>query len=298
MKPILPSAVRSVVRIKDESGSVCGTGFGYIRPDNYNKKNPGTHPITDGENWRLWYVTCAHVIDAIEVKNGTSSYVSIEMNEESTEAGLKTLQYSVEQCWTRHREWKRRCHRWGPIDQRDYTFKDAAVDVAVVSASTHYIHFDQLDWWAFGPKCHITKSLMQLNGLNEGDDVFIIGFPVGFYKGFKNWPVVRQGVVAQIQPYLQGKAETFLIDGSVFSGNSGGPVVTKRRPFLTDEYSKKNNLIGLTSGYRRTSKKENADLGIVVPLDTINDTIEMALSDPPSAYTLNRPYTYKARKTE
>ena len=114
--------------------------------------------------------------------------------------------------------------------------------------------------------------------------MFVVGFPVGFYKDVKNWPVVRQGVLAQIQPYLRGAARTFLIDGSVFGGNSGGPVITKPQPMSikgTQQFTK-NALIGMVSGCRLNPVSgENADLGIVIPLDTINDTIEMALSDSP-----------------
>ena len=109
------------------------------------------------------------------------------------------------------------------------------------------------------------------------DELLVLGFPVGFYEGVKNWPTVRHGLVAQIQPYLTGTARTFLIDGSVFGGNSGGPVVTD-----TTTQRPTNSLIGMVSGCRLDpSNGQNADLGVVVPLDTINETIEMAFSDSP-----------------
>ena len=136
---------------------------------------------------------------------------------------------------------------------------------------------------------HMTRTLMTADNLvdqplNEGDDLFIIGFPTGFYGDLKNWPTVRHGVLAQIQPYLRGKARTFLVDGSVFGGNSGGPVVTKLQATSirgTQQFNR-NALIGMVSGCQLDPDSgENADLGIVVPLDTINDTIEMALSDSP-----------------
>ena len=116
--------------------------------------------------------------------------------------------------------------------------------------------------------------------LNEGDAVFILGFPVGFYADVKNWPVVRQGVLAQIQPYLEGSARTFLIDGSVFGGNSGGPVVTVPQALAitgTQQF-KSTALLGMVSGCQlNAAVGENADLGIVVPLDTINEAVESAL---------------------
>ena len=38
---------------------------------------------------------------------------------------------------------------------------------------------------------------------------------------------MRHGIVARIQDWLRGDERTFLIDASVFPGNSGGPVVLK-----------------------------------------------------------------------
>ena len=116
--------------------------------------------------------------------------------------------------------------------------------------------------------------------VSEGDAVFVLGFPVGYYADVRNWPVVRQGVVAQIEPYLRGSARTFLIDGSVFGGNSGGPVVTIPQPLATTgtRQFKKTALIGMVSGCRlEPALGENADLGIVVPLDTIDEVINTAI---------------------
>lgn len=288
MATINPNLVRSAIRIRNGSGTNWGTGFGFARPDAYDNINPGVHNADDAEAWRLWFVTCAHVVDEIE-NNSTEipARVYLEMNEEDEKGGLTTFGYPVNQYWTRHQTWIERCARLGPIDSRTYTLDDAAVDVAVTTAPTHYAGFSKLDWWGFPPRVHMNKAELILGEpferpLSEGDDVFVVGFPVGFYADVKNWPVVRQGVLAQIQPYLNGKAETFLIDGSVFGGNSGGPVITKPQAMSikgTRQFTK-NALIGMVSGYQTNPMRgENADLGIVIPLDTINGTIEMALSD-------------------
>ena len=288
MALIRPEFVRAAVKIRNDSGSVIGTGFAYARPDDYNESDPSVHTLD--EPWRLWYVTCAHVIDAIETdQSETPRRVYIEVNEESSGEGRTSIGYPIEYFWTRHREWTARCSRLGPISDRSYTLDDAAVDVAVTTAPTHYKDFGKLDWWGFAPRFHMTKALMSGDNpldatLSEGDEVFIVGFPVGFYTDVKNWPVVRQGVLAQMQPYLRGVARTFLIDGSVFGGNSGGPVITKPQPMSiegTKQFTR-NALVGMVSGSRlNPGNGENADLGIVVPLDTINETIEMALSDSP-----------------
>lgn len=278
----LPSMLlQAPVRIRSSAGVPWGTGFGYARPDAYNTADPSVHSSGDAQPWRFWYVTCAHVVDAIEASSGTDQRVSVEVNETSAAGGLTKIGYPIDHFWTRHREWGDRCSRLGPIAARHYTVDDAAVDVAVTTAPTHYDHWDDLDWGGFPPRTHITKARMNSKNplgppVTEGDGLFVLGFPVGFYEDAKNWPTVRHCVVAQLQPYLVGRARTFLIDGSVFGGNSGGPVVTSPTRRLASH-----SLIGMVSGYHRDQSGQNADLGMVVPLDTINETIEMALSDSP-----------------
>ena len=288
MASIRPEFVQAAVRIRNHSRDVWGTGFGYARPDDYNETNPKVH--STNERWRLWYVTCAHVIDAIEASQiGNQQRVYVEVNEELPQGGRTSIGYPIGHFWTRHRDWMARCSKLGPIASRAYELEDAAVDVAVTTAPTHYEKWNELEAWGFPPHTHMTKALMAADNLldqplSEGDEVFVVGFPTGFYEDLKNWPTVRQGVLAQIQLYLRGQARTFLIDGSVFGGNSGGPVVTKPQPVNiggTQQFVK-SALIGMVSGCRlNPTSGENADLGIVVPLDTINDTIEMALSDSP-----------------
>ena len=142
-----------------------------------------------------------------------------------------------------------------------------------------------------GPADHLTKALLgqgdPKNALVlEGTVVFVVGFPAGYYTDVKNWPVVRTGVLAQIRPYLYGSAKTFLIDGSVFGGNSGGAVIVKLQSMQTSGTEPPEEgvkLIGMVSGsVPDPFAGENSDLGVVVPLDTINETISVALPGLPS----------------
>ena len=288
--------VQSAVKVRSATGKVAGTGFGYARPDMYNSSNPALHTAEDDEPWRIWLVTCAHVIDDIEASGDKSPHrVHVEINEEGAEGRLSSIIYPIGHYWTRHKKWIERCSTLGPIGKRRYTLEDAAVDVAVTTLPTKEERFRQLDWWGFPPKTHMTKTLLapedSMNQpLSEGDGVFVIGFPLGFHEDVKNWPIVRQGVLAQIQSYLRGSARIFLIDGSVFGGNSGGPVVTKPESTYIKGTPRfmSNALVGMVSGCRvNPSNSENAHLGIVIPVDTINETIETALAE---SGHLNQPY--------
>ena len=288
MALIHPGLVQAAVKIQNTVGDISGTGFGFVRPDKYDDTDPSGNTATEPLRW--WYVTCAHVIDAIEAmhQHGGIAVAGVEVNESSSSGGITKLNIPVDS-WTRHPTWRARREQLGPINDGPYTTDDAAVDVAVTFAPTHYTKWGTLDVWGFPPDLHMTGPLMRIDDLDrrpvtEGDEVFILGFPSGHYDALKNWPVVRHGMVAQIQPLLRGDACTFLVDGSVFGGNSGGPVVIKPQPpGITSFPSLRHNaLIGMVAGCQiAPNTRENADLGIIVPVDTINETINHALSNIP-----------------
>ncbi|MGO9179652.1 MAG: hypothetical protein ACLQBX_18900 [Candidatus Limnocylindrales bacterium] len=101
--------------------------------------------------------------------------------------------------------------------------------------------------------------------------------------------IVRQGAIARIRDWLGGAATEFLIDASIFPGNSGGPVLN--RPEAVSITGTKSvgasYLIGVVSsflsytdlaisaqtGRPRVSFEENTALASVVPADYIREAI-------------------------
>jgi S1-C subfamily serine protease len=63
--------------------------------------------------------------------------------------------------------------------------------------------------------------------VSEGDGVFVLGFPMGDVGVEQNFVIVRHGTIARIRDALVGKSAEFVLDSFIFSGNSGGPVVTR-----------------------------------------------------------------------
>ncbi len=128
----------------------------------------------------------------------------------------------------------------------------------------------------------------------EGDGVFVIGFPLGLVGEARNFPVVCYGVVSRIQDWIQRQECTFLIDASVFPGNSDGPVILK--PELAAIADTKPNthclLVGVTSQQLRSREvavseqtgkprivfEEDAGLAEVIPVEFVRETVikEMA----------------------
>ena len=167
-------------------------------------------------------------------------------------------------------------------------------DVAVITINHKRLQDDGIEFVFFaGDQGAFTLDQAREIEVSEGDGVFVLGFPLGEAGQERNYAVVRQGIVARVQDWLKGNAQTFLIDASIFPGNSGGPVLLK--PELTSiQGTKRNNrcgLIGMVSSYltyqevaisQQTGRprmifEENSGLGVVVPYNVIQETIQAAV---------------------
>ena len=169
-------------------------------------------------------------------------------------------------------------------------------DVAVITINHTKLQDDGIEFVFFaGDQGAFTLEQAREIEVSEGDGVFVLGFPLGEAGKDRNYAVVRQGIVARVQDWLRGNAQTFLIDASIFPGNSGGPVLLK--PELTSIQGTKRNdrcgLIGMVSSYltyqevaisQQTERprmifEENSGLGVVVPHNVIQETIEAAVKE-------------------
>lgn len=63
-----------------------------------------------------------------------------------------------------------------------------------------------------------------------GEDVLVVGYPLGFYyDDVNNLPVIRNGIVASAYPVAYRGKPYFLIDARLHRGTSGSPVFTKSK---------------------------------------------------------------------
>lgn len=171
---------------------------------------------------------------------------------------------------------------------------DPAVDVAVLSINPSVLESDGIEFDFFQADNHVfTLEQARDSEISEGDGVFVLGFPLGQAGEERNYAIVRQGIIARAQDWLKGNSRTFLIDASIFPGNSGGPVLTKPDS-IAIKGTKSNTrcgLIGMVSSYlpyqevavsQQTGRtrmifEENSGLGVVVPNDVIKEAIIAAL---------------------
>lgn len=230
-----------------------GTAFFYVYPDQ--------EPLPDDPaDLRVWLVTCRHIVKEIDKLPGDMFVRHNKVDQPDTsEFRLRGLS-DPDNRWTIH-----------PRE-----------DVAVMPVPYAALVAQGLKCLPFLAGEALTRNQLNDAGLGEGDDVYLIGFPEGKIEGHRDRPVVRQGILAQIQGWLHEEHDRFLVDGSSFGGNSGGPVVTRPRTDLPEhDILSHSLLLGMVHAHALShgsnENGENADLVAVIPLDIINDTINRAL---------------------
>jgi hypothetical protein len=73
-----------------------------------------------------------------------------------------------------------------------------------------------------------TSRTLATLAVAPGDEMMILGYPQGFSANAAGFPIVRVGRVASYPLAPPARYPTYLLDFSVFAGNSGGPVYVIR----------------------------------------------------------------------
>lgn len=171
---------------------------------------------------------------------------------------------------------------------------DADVDVAVMLVNANQLKNELRKYAFFQSDQHVFASdQLKTEGVTEGDGIFVLGFPMGMVDPERQYVVCRTGAIARIRDLLDGKATDFLVDATVFPGNSGGPVII--RPDIVSitgtKPVQKASLIGIVKSYvpyrdvatsqqtksPRIIFEENSGLTAVEPVEHILKTVELAM---------------------
>ncbi len=122
-------------------------------------------------------------------------------------------------------------------------FDIIAIQIGIVSKGI----VDYFNFIKTGPTSNINNfsindCILNLDSISVGEDIYVIGYPksleVTQYDNFNfNRPLTRKGIISG-KDYIHN---TILIDCPSYGGNSGGPVLLKRK----DEIK----MIGLVSSY-------------------------------------------------
>ena len=231
MALIPPNYLNTVVALggpsQDGSMQYTATGFLYGHPTGITDEN-------GQPRYRLFLITNRHVFERASA-NGTQLHARFNrhMGSDPTIYRIALKEPNGSTSWIVHPR------------------PDA--DIAVLNINGQRLHEDgiEFDFFAGGTTNVFSLDQARESGVSEGDGVFVLGFPLGEAGKERNYTVVRQGIIARIQDWLSGNAQTFLIDASIFPGNSGGPVLLK--PELASIQGTQPNtrcgLIGMVSSY-------------------------------------------------
>ena len=122
--------------------------------------------------------------------------------------------------------------------------------------------------------------------IGPGDEMMALGFPRGLSANAAGFPILRAGRVASYPVSPAGIYPTFLLDFSVFPGNSGGPVFVSQ-----DGYQRNGEAEQIITGLLTEEvqlNNERLGIGIVTHATYIREAIDL-LDAPPRIQTPTDP---------
>ena len=170
-------------------------------------------------------------------------------------------------------------------DPRWLAHLNKKVDLALLNVSPQILSQKNIDYLFFNEEIFAYQKDFSKIGISIGDEVYILGFPMGIAGGIQNIPYVKGGIISRVDKELLRISKAFLIDSSIFPGNSGGPVVLKptNTALANTKAVSTIYLLGVISGYlyyqeelwtHQTNpptvvglERENSGLSYVVPID-------------------------------
>lgn len=179
----------------------------------------------------------------------------------------------------------------GKIGLREHP--DSLVDVAAIDISAVLnripLAIRLADYSMFAD-----RSVIETGSISIGDEVFVIGYPLGLRYKSNNLPLMRRGIISTLVGESielgdkPGALRGFLIDGGTSPGSSGSPVVYSG-PLVIDNaegielrYNTIPYLMGIVSEARLARIETNAmdylsysGLSTVYDTETIRETVEL-----------------------
>ncbi len=169
------------------------------------------------------------------------------------------------------------------------------IDVAVQFINPNVLSQDstRFSYFKLDETCMNTTEMLR-SGVSEGDQLYVLGFPMGIVTHTSNYVIARGGVLSRIRDVLSNHQTNYIIDASVFPGNSGGPVVIRPEAISINgtQNIDRAALIGVVKSYipykdvaisQQTGKpkvifEENSGLALVETVDSIEETVELAFN--------------------
>lgn len=266
--PLLPpqflDAVVAIGVGAPASRSWIGTGFFYGVPTGEDDKK-------GNQFYTIFLITNRHVVQGL---NEVVIRLNSQADDTSKEYKIGLKSRNGRPTWVGH-----------PDDE---------IDIVAVWINAGFLDSESRRYSFFAEDSTVVDAnALKASSLSEGDGVFILGYPMGMV-GDRHYVICRSGSIARLRHVKSGDGKEILLDGLVFPGNSGGPVVTK--PELTALSGQKPfnsaHLLGIVTSYvpyqdvavstqtkrPRVIFEENSGLTAAHPAELIKQTVAFAQS--------------------
>lgn len=118
-----------------------------------------------------------------------------------------------------------------------------------------------------------TEEDLARQRIGYGEELLILGYPRGLSANGAGFPILRSGRVASY-PVSSAVSPTFLLDFSVFPGNSGGPVFTARSLQRASTGAPRPLVAGLLT-QSVEFERQPLGIGVVTHARYISETIDL-----------------------
>lgn len=166
---------------------------------------------------------------------------------------------------------------------------DPDVDLALLSVSPSILKQNNIEPIFISEEIFAYLKNFKETGIAVGDEAFVAGFPMGIAGEEQNYPCVKAAMISRIDSEILKARKAFIVDSSIFPGNSGGPVILK--PTITylqgTKMVNQTYLLGVISAYlpytdtlytHQTTPptavsitRENSGLSLCVPMDFVKE---------------------------
>jgi S1-C subfamily serine protease len=123
------------------------------------------------------------------------------------------------------------------------------------------------------------EAAFESYGMGPGDEMMALGYPWGMSANGAGFAILRSGKVASYPVAPTRDYPTFLLDFSVFPGNSGGPVFVERQSAQGDQV-----LITGVMTQQLELNNQRLEIGVVTQASYVREALEMLQGGLPGAH--------------
>lgn len=123
--------------------------------------------------------------------------------------------------------------------------------------------------------------------IEPGDEMMVLGYPRGLSANNAGFPILRSGRVASYPLAPASRYPTYLLDFSVFAGNSGGPVYIVRSTVAPGRSTSHIVITGLLTQQIKM-KRDRLEIGNVTQADYIVETLSLLDGTEPTEVAATR----------